>query len=112
MSLRTNPVWKTVAVSGALLLTLAATGCSVKQTEEAKLPDVKVTTSEGNMPKYDVDVADVEVKGEKKTVDVPDVDVGSEKKTVEVNVPDVDTSTEKKEITVPDVDVTMPEDKK
>lgn len=109
--MKTTPIWKTAAIGGALLLTLAGTGCSVKQTEEAKLPDVKVTTTEGNMPKYDVETADVELKKETKQVSVPDVDVGTEKKTVEVVVPDVDVKSEKKSITVPDVDVTMPGDK-
>lgn len=110
--MKSTPVWKNIAIGGALLLTLAASGCSVTQTEDAKLPDVKVTTKEGNLPKYDVDVADVEVKGETKSVSVPDVDVGTETKTVEVEVPDVDVKSEKTNITVPDVDVTMPGEKK
>ena len=107
--MNTRPVWKNAVVGGALVLALVASGCSVSQTEEGKLPDVKVTTTEGNLPKYDVDVADVELKKETKQVDLPDIDVGTETKTVEV--PDVDVSQEKTNITVPDVDVTMPNEK-
>ncbi|MBT9568364.1 MAG: hypothetical protein IV085_08710 [Thiobacillus sp.] len=51
----------------ALALGLAA--CDVKQTEEGKLPDVEV--KEGQMPKYDVDAADVDVKTEEKVITVP-----------------------------------------
>ncbi len=101
---------------------LALSGCSVTQTEEAKLPDMKVSADagqiptyevkktregempdvdvdvkKGNLPKYDVDVAEVEVKTETKTVEVPDVDV--------------EVKTENKQIEVPDVDITMPEEK-
>lgn len=99
--------WKTLIAGGALCLAVVATGCSVKQTEEARLPDIEVTR-EGNLPKYDVDVADVDIKTEKREVEVPDIDVSTQKKTVEVEVPDVDVKTEKKEVRVPDVDVTMP----
>lgn len=74
---------------------LVFSGCSVEQTKEAKLPDVNVQATEGQMPEYDVDTAEVEVTTEKKDVKVPDVDV----------------STETKKVDVPDVDVTMPKDK-
>lgn len=110
--MKTTPSWKTAAIGSALLVALAGTGCSVKQTEEAKLPDVKVTTTDGNLPKYDVDVADVDVRSETKQVEVPDVDVGTKKKTVEVEVPDVDVKREKVNVQVPDVDVTMPGEKR
>lgn len=57
------------------LLTVFATGCRVRQTEEGELPDVDVSTEGGKMPEYDVDAADVDVKTEKREVTVPDVDV-------------------------------------
>ena len=104
--------WKTTAIGVALLVAVAGSGCSVKQTEEAKLPDVKVTTTEGNLPKYDVDVADVDVKTETKQVEVPDVDVSTKTKTIEVEVPDVDVKKDKVDVKVPDVDVTMPGEKR
>lgn len=57
------------------LLTVFATGCRVRQTEEGELPDVDVSAEGGKMPEYDVDAADVDVKTEKREVTVPDVDV-------------------------------------
>jgi len=55
----------------ATILSLAS--CRVKQTQEAKAPEVEV--KEGQMPKYDVDAAKVTVQPEQKTITVPDVDV-------------------------------------
>lgn len=110
--MKTTPYWKRAAVGAALFATVVASGCSVKQTEEAKLPDVKVTTTEGNLPKYDVDVAEVDVKTETKQVEVPDVDVSTKTKTIEVEVPDVDVKKDKVDVKVPDVDVTMPGEKR
>ena len=59
----------------AALLTVSATGCRVRQTQEGEMPDVKVEG--GQVPKYDVDAADVDVKAgtEKREVTVPTVDV-------------------------------------
>ena len=59
----------------AALLTVSTTGCRVKQTQEGDMPDVKVEG--GQVPKYDVDAADVDVKTgtEKREVTVPTVDV-------------------------------------
>lgn len=57
------------------LLTVFATGCRVRQTEEGELPDVDVSAEGGKIPEYDVDAADVDVKTEKREVTVPDVDV-------------------------------------
>lgn len=57
------------------LLTVFATGCRVRQTEEGELPDVDVSAEGGNVPEYDVDAADVDVTSEKREVTVPDVDV-------------------------------------
>jgi hypothetical protein len=65
---------------------LSLTSCKVRQTQEAKAPEVEV--KEGQMPKYDVDTADVKQK--ETTVTVPKI------------------TTEEKTVTVPDVDVTMP----
>lgn len=58
------------------LLTVFATGCRVRQTEEGEMPDVDVSAEGGKLPEYDVDAADVDVKTEKREVEVPtDVDV-------------------------------------
>lgn len=72
--------------STATVFSLAS--CNVKQTQEAKAPEVQV--KEGQLPKYDVDTAKVTVDSQKKEVTVPKV------------------TTEQKTITVPDVNVTMP----
>lgn len=80
--------WKAFILLMALLSVLA-TGCRVRQTEEGEMPDVDVTTEGGNMPEYDVDAADVDVKTEKREVTVPDVDVTmpGEDRTTEENDP-------------------------
>lgn len=72
----------------ALAASFFLVSCEVRQTQEAKAPEVEV--KEGQLPKYDVDPAKVTVEGEKKEITVPEI------------------TTEKKTITVPDVDITMP----
>jgi hypothetical protein len=74
--------------TAALLLatSLVSSACSVQKTKDGKAPEVHV--SQGELPEYDVDTADVDVKMEDKTVTVPDVDVKTKEKTV--SVPDVD----------------------
>ena len=57
--------------SGALSISLA--GCDVEKTQEGEMPKVEVTG--GQIPKYDVDAPEVDVKTEKRTVEVPVVDV-------------------------------------
>lgn len=72
--IRTKKSWTTFILLMALLSVLA-TGCRVRQTEEGKLPDVDVSAEGGKVPEYDVDAADVDVTTEKREVTVPDVDV-------------------------------------
>jgi hypothetical protein len=80
--------WKSSVVLAALLAVTATTGCRVRQTQEGKAPEVDVKG--GQVPKYDVDPAEVDIKGEKREVTVPKIE------------------TEKREVTVPSVDVKMP----
>lgn len=47
--------------------------CDVQKTQEGQLPDVEVKG--GQVPKYDVDVGEVEVGTEKKEITVPTIDV-------------------------------------
>lgn len=47
--------------------------CDVQKTQEGKLPEVEVQG--GQVPKYDVDVGEVEVGTEKKEITVPTIDV-------------------------------------
>lgn len=73
------------------------TSCDVDQTRETKLPDVDVDvdTEAGQLPKFDVDWADVNVGTKTKTIKVPKVVVVMEEE----------------EIEVPYIDVDMPDDK-
>ncbi|HKI05634.1 MAG TPA: hypothetical protein VKK31_26880 [Thermoanaerobaculia bacterium] len=72
----------------AALLTVSTTGCRVTKTQEGEMPDVEVKG--GQVPKYDVDAPEVDVKTESREVTVPtDVDVKTEKRTVEVPTVDV-----------------------
>lgn len=61
----------TLAAIGVAAFGLAA--CDVEQTEEGEMPDVSVEG--GNLPEYDVDVADVVVGTEERTIDVPVIGV-------------------------------------
>lgn len=72
--IRTKKSWTTFILLMALVSVLA-TGCRVRQTEEGKLPDVDVSAEGGKVPEYDVDAADVDVTTEKREVTVPDIDV-------------------------------------
>jgi hypothetical protein len=81
--------WKSILP--AICLVLATTACTVKKTEEGRMPDVDVEVKdEGNLPKYDVDAPDVDVDIEKRDVKVPDVDVDVDTETKQVPVPDID----------------------
>lgn len=67
--------WKAFILLVALL-TVFATGCRVRQTEEGEMPDIDVSAEGGKLPEYDVDAPDVDVKTEKRQIEVPtDVDV-------------------------------------
>ncbi|MBC7506355.1 MAG: hypothetical protein H7267_11625 [Sandarakinorhabdus sp.] len=58
----------------ALVIAAFAFGfVNVDQTKTAKLPDVKVETSGGQAPAFDVNTAKVDVGTEKKTIEVPTV---------------------------------------
>lgn len=61
------------AVAAASLLVLS--GCKVEQTEEGALPDVEVSAEGGNLPKYDVETAEVEVGTKTVEMEVPTADV-------------------------------------
>lgn len=75
----------------ALLVALCAIGlsaCDVDKTQEGEAPKVEVEG--GQLPKYDVDGPDVDVKSEEKQVTVPDVDVDVKKEEKTITVPHVD----------------------
>jgi hypothetical protein len=61
-------------VIGALgILALGTSACDVEKTQDGEMPDVEVEG--GQLPEYDVDTPDVEVKTEEKTIEVPTVEV-------------------------------------
>ena len=63
---------KLIALTTMGAAALAVTACDVEQTEEGEMPNVEVEG--GNMPEYDVDTPEVEVRTEERTVDVPVVE--------------------------------------
>lgn len=95
-----------VAIIGAAALYLV----DVDQTQEARLPNVDIAVKEGQMPKFDVDVADVDLETENVTVDVPTIDVETETRTIEVEVPiDANVGSNQTTISVPTINVEKPE---
>mgnify|MGYP006137027185 CR=1 FL=1 len=64
---------KRLMTMAALALTLGAMACTAEVEEEGKAPDVDV--SGGEMPKVDVDPANVEVSTDTQTVITPEVNV-------------------------------------
>ena len=64
---------KRVMTVAALTLTLGAVACTAEVEDPGKAPDVDV--SGGEMPKVDVDPANVNVSTDTQTVITPDVDV-------------------------------------
>lgn len=72
-----TPVWLFVILAiVALVVAAFAFGLiDIDQTKTAKLPDVKVETSGGQAPAFDVDTAKVDVGTEKKTIEVPTLSV-------------------------------------
>jgi hypothetical protein len=54
---------------------LGVAGCQVNKTKEGKMPEVKVKTTDGQLPAYNVQGPDVEVGSKNDTVKVPTVKV-------------------------------------
>ncbi|MEO8547454.1 MAG: hypothetical protein ABI422_03705 [Sphingomicrobium sp.] len=54
---------------------LSFTACNVEKTQEGKMPDVNVTTTDGQLPEYNVQGPEVNVGTENKTVEVPTIEV-------------------------------------
>lgn len=102
-----------IAIGAVAIAAVAAAGLylvDLDQTKEARLPNVDVKITEGQMPAYDVEIADVNVKTKSVDVDVPTMSVETETKTIEVEVPvDVNTGTESETIEVPTIEIDRPE---
>jgi uncharacterized protein YggE len=56
-----------------LAIMAMSAACTAEQTQEGELPDVDV--SGGQLPKFDVDPATVEVSQDTQTIITPDIDV-------------------------------------
>ena len=97
---------KKLLVIACLPLILVAAACDVEQTREGEMPDIDVDVSSesGQMPKYDVNWADVDIGTRTKTVTVPKLIVVQEEIQVEVPYIDVtmpdETDADKRERTV------------
>ncbi|MGI8561107.1 MAG: hypothetical protein ACR2J7_06675 [Luteimonas sp.] len=68
-----NKLSAKTAVLSAIAITsmLVLSGCKVEQTEEGALPDVEVTAEGGNLPKYDVETAEVQMGTRTVEMEVP-----------------------------------------
>lgn len=101
----------TIVAVGAAVVILGAAALylvDVDQTKEAQLPTVAVDVDSGQMPEFDVDVAEVNIGSKKVGVDVPTMDV--ETKTVEIEVPvDASVGTQEKSFSVPTISIDKPE---
>lgn len=87
-----TPGWLiAILVIVALVIAAFALGLvDIDQVRGAKVPDVKVETSGGQVPVFDIDTAKVDLGSRKETVEVPTVDVGSTKTQIEVPTISVD----------------------
>ena len=65
--------WMTKMGLAVAISTLAA--CTAEKTQEGEMPDVDVNAEGGQLPKYDVDPATVEVGTDTTKVVTPDVDI-------------------------------------
>jgi hypothetical protein len=89
---RGNPVGWLVALVLVALLVVAAFAfglIKIDQTQDARLPDVKVSTTGGQAPKFDVDTAKVDVGTKTEDVSLPKVKVDTEKTAIKVPTVDV-----------------------
>jgi len=101
-----------IAVAALAVAAVAAAGIyfvDLDQTQEARLPNVDVKVTEGQLPKFDVEVADVSVGTKSVDVEVPTMNVQTETRTIEVEVPvDVDAGTETETVEVPTINIERP----
>lgn len=87
-----TPGWLiAIVIIVALVVAAFAFGLiNVDQVREAKVPDIKVETSGGQAPAFDIDTAKINVGETETAVDVPTVDVGTKKETVTLPTISVD----------------------
>lgn len=76
--MKTKPTTKALLQTSLAIVAVAGlSACDVEKTQEGEMPKVDVEVTEGQLPKYDVDAPEVDVKMKEKdiTIKVPDVDV-------------------------------------
>lgn len=66
---------KVSTVAALVFFSLAASACQVEKTQDAKLPEVSVEATGGQLPKFDVQGPEVKVGTKTTTVEVPTVEV-------------------------------------
>lgn len=71
----TNMRMNKTLLAAAVAAAFAVTGCDFEQTREGELPEVDVDVEGGQLPAYEVDAPDVDVKMEEKTIKVPTVEI-------------------------------------
>jgi len=95
------------AISSAVIFT----SCQVENTKKAEVPEVEVDVEDGEMPKYNVEWADVDVSTRTKTIEVPKVVVVMEEKEVEIPYVDINMPDSKdKEEQIVDVEIEVTEE--
>ncbi len=62
---------KTAATAVVLAAGLSLAACKVDKTQDGEMPDVKVTSEGGQLPKYEVETAEVKMGTKEVKVDVP-----------------------------------------
>ncbi len=62
-------------ISVAMMAAAMLAGCSAEKTQEGEMPDVDVNAEGGQLPKYDVDPAKVEITSDTQQVVTPQVEV-------------------------------------
>ena len=101
-----------LVLGGVAVLALGAAALylvDVDQTKEARLPTVSMDVEKGQVPEFDVDVADIKLERTEVGVEVPTMDV--ETKTIEIEVPvDADVGMEEKNVSVPALSIEKPEE--
>lgn len=72
-----SPAWllALLVIVGLVVAAFALGLVNIDQVQDAKLPDVKVETSGGQAPTFDVDTAKIDVGTKTETIEVPTVNV-------------------------------------
>ena len=65
-------------LAAAVAAAFAVSGCEFEKTREGELPDVDVDVEGGQLPAYEVDAPDVDVRMEERTIKVPTVEISDD----------------------------------